>query len=80
MLSEKTYTLVCHGCGKIHEKKAEFLSSPLAWELIDANGKKFTVPVMGCGECPPEAISNAYFKGATPEARARAKSEFAKRG
>ena len=69
-MSERTYTLICHGCGRLHEKRASFLSSPLAFRVGD-----WTIPMSSCGECPREAIANAYHNGMTPEARARATRE-----
>jgi hypothetical protein len=84
MFTEKTYTLVCHGCGRFHEKKAMFLSAPMSYGFPGVNGTTWSIPALGCPECmatPRDAngdgpIGRAWKHGATPEAKARMNAEW----
>lgn len=86
MLSEKTYILVCHGCGKFHEKKSCFMSTPLSIGFTGTGDRLMTwaVPAMGCPDCmavqtpnrDDHPIRRAWLNGMTPEARERANREF----
>lgn len=92
MFTKKTYILVCHGCGRFHEKESEFLSVPfsIGFDVPNTNNR-WSIPALGCPECmatprtmgpngkedrSKHPIANAFDNGMTLEARARANSEF----
>lgn len=54
----RTYTVACHGCGRVHEVNAYFISSPLA--VVMPDGRE--LGVMGCPDClkVPGRIRAAY--------------------
>lgn len=86
MFTEKIYILVCHGCGRFHEQRAQFLSagSALAFESTSRKDVKWVVPTLGCEDClhthtdnpDDHPIRKAFLHGMTPEARDRANREF----
>lgn len=79
MLTEKTYTVVCHGCGKIHQVKACFMSTPLSMELTNGRGMYWTLGCHGCPECmkDPSIIREAWEKGIKRETIAAANKNWA---
>jgi hypothetical protein len=88
MFGVKTYHCVCHGCGTIHAHKSEFLSVPMSFAFPVNDGVQWCLPMLGCPTCTSEPsvigpdgryvgrIRDAYVHGMTPDARARALSEF----
>lgn len=85
---ERTYTLVCHGCGKFHEVLACFLSSPMGYSFPGSEGSNTTwcIPALGCPECmaigkdetdrSKKPIARAYDHGPSPETRERMNREW----
>lgn len=85
MFAPKVYILVCHGCGKFHEMKSEFISVPMSARFdIPESNKSWCIPCLGCPDCmatPRDSngdgpIARAWKNGMTPEAWARANKEF----
>lgn len=76
----RVHVVVCHGCGRVHEKAAEFLSTPLSLGC-DVNGQRWVVGAIGCPEClaTPGVIRAAFDNGTSPEAFARFQREWAAR-
>jgi hypothetical protein len=71
-MKEKIYKCVCHGCGKIHEVKACFLSTSLT---IEIDSRVFGC--YGCAECVAVGRQGeAYRNGMTREAMERARREW----
>ncbi len=51
----KTYTLVCHICGKVFTKVANFISVPIS---IQVDGR--ALPAMSCGDHTQQDIKCAW--------------------
>lgn len=86
-MTEKTYTLVCHGCGCFHEKQAFFLSPPIGYSFPgSAPDITWMIPALGCPACmaigkgqgdrSKNPIAMAFDHGSSPEARARMNEEW----
>lgn len=81
MFPKRDYIVVCHGCGKFHIIKTEFLSSSISFAFKTPEGTTWTVQGCGCKECMMEnkkdgRIRDAFRNGMKPEVRERAEKEF----
>lgn len=90
MFGPKDYILVCHGCGKFHVVRSEFLSVPMSYrfDIPGDSGRFWTIPAHGCPECASEPsvigpdnryvgrLRDGYLFGMSPESRERANREF----
>jgi hypothetical protein len=71
----KTYLMFCHGCGKIHGIRAEFISGMSA-SFGFSDGSSIGIGCHKCSDCPSEAIRDAYNNGIKREVWNRAAAEM----
>jgi len=71
----KTYILFCHGCGRIHGIRSQFISGMGADFGFD-DGSSVRLGCHKCPDCPGEAIRDAYNNGIKREVWNRAAAEM----